>query len=190
MSGSPHNNANNTRTDEQRRSSSLAQWRKRAGRRLAWHRDLDECRALHLVDRSASCPVLVSVHASQSRAVCPKPDKQPDQNIIKPAFIAMRSRRRSRAFLSVPQRSCAFADPQTAACSRLEHQTCSTVERRWCSRVALIVQTCGGQTTPRTLANAPAADRQPGPSYRMHHDPRPTPDHGPWHSTTWNAIPE
>ena len=49
---------------------------------------------------------------------------------------------RGAAFASVPQRS--------RIRSRLEHQTCSTTEQPRCSTAAQKVQTCGGQTTPRT----------------------------------------
>ena len=49
----------------------------------------------------------------------------------------------------------------------LEHPGCSIIERPWCSTAALQVQTCGGQTTPRTLTNAPSPMTAPDRRQRL-----------------------
>ena len=66
-------------------------------------------------------------------------------------------RRRNRVRAWAARRACAILGPETTR-SILEHRPCSIVEQPRCSAAAQQVQTCGGQTTPRTLTNAPLAN--------------------------------
>ena len=81
-----------------------------------------------------------------------QPNQPPDQKHRHTPSQQPRPHPRSSAFACVPQ-------PQDGR-SRPEQMGCSTNKRARCSTAALQVQTCGGQTTPRTLTNA-AADRPP-----------------------------